>query len=125
MTPILNAVPGSQEDLYTQRHVQARSRIERCFGLLKARWRCLLRDRVLHYHPYMASKICNACCVLHNIALHARLPPPTDIPVGSVGNEVAEGRDSNLQHTTNRPDPHQNELLQGRALRSCLVRRMM
>ncbi|KAL0879282.1 hypothetical protein ABMA27_003062 [Loxostege sticticalis] len=28
MTPILNAAPGSQEETYTHRHVQARSRIE-------------------------------------------------------------------------------------------------
>ncbi|XP_045506495.1 putative nuclease HARBI1 [Colias croceus] len=42
MTPILNAIPGSVEDTYTQRHVQARNCIECCFGLLKSRWRCLL-----------------------------------------------------------------------------------
>ncbi|CAG4992911.1 unnamed protein product [Colias eurytheme] len=47
----LNAIPGSVEDTYTQRHVQARNCIERCFGLLKSRWRCLLRHRTLHYHP--------------------------------------------------------------------------
>ncbi|CAG4984828.1 unnamed protein product [Parnassius apollo] len=41
MTPILNAVPGSVEDTYTQRHVQARNCIERCFGLLKSHWRDL------------------------------------------------------------------------------------
>ncbi|KAJ8720629.1 hypothetical protein PYW08_006094 [Mythimna loreyi] len=77
MTPILNAVQGSREERYTERHVQARNCIERCFGLLKARWRCLLKDRVLHYHPHVASNIIMACCVLHNIALKAGLPPTT------------------------------------------------
>ncbi|CAG5045205.1 unnamed protein product, partial [Parnassius apollo] len=79
MTPILNAPQGSREELYTTRHVQARTCIERCFGLLKTRWRCLLRDRVLHYHPTVASKITLACCVLHNISVHVHLPAPSDI----------------------------------------------
>ncbi|KAJ8720673.1 hypothetical protein PYW08_006138 [Mythimna loreyi] len=56
MTPILNAEPGSQAEVYTRRHVQARSRIERCFGLLKAHWR------------------------------YARIPPPSDMPAGGLQN---------------------------------------
>ena len=117
MTPILNAVPNSQEDVYTRRHVQARSCIERCFGLLKARWRCLLRDRVLHYHPHMASKIINACCVLHNIALHARIPPPSDLP--AEGQEGSEDIFHNIASNDN-----QNELIRGRAMLHCLINRL-
>lgn len=119
MTPILNSEPGSQEDTYTRRHVQARSRIERCFGLLKARWRCMLRHRVLHYHPEMASKIINACCVLHNIALHASIPPPSDMPAGSL-----EGSEDDAVHHSTSINDNQNELIRGRAMRSRLVSRM-
>ncbi|XP_026745433.1 putative nuclease HARBI1 [Trichoplusia ni] len=119
MTPILNCEPGSQEDTYTRRHVQARSRIERCFGLLKARWRCMLRHRVLHYHPEMASKITNACCVLHNIALHASIPPPSDMPAGSL-----EGSEDDAVHHSTSINDNQNELIRGRAMRSRLVSRM-
>ncbi|XP_026728288.1 putative nuclease HARBI1 [Trichoplusia ni] len=119
MTPILNCEPGSQEDTYTRRHVQARSRIERCFGLLKARWRCMLRHRVLHYHPEMASKIINACCVLHNIALHASIPPPSDMPAGSL-----EGSEDDAVHHSTSINDNQNELIRGRAMRSRLVSRM-
>ncbi|XP_067144810.1 putative nuclease HARBI1 [Centruroides vittatus] len=36
----------------------ARSIIEQCNGLLKNRWRCLLKHRVLHYHPETASNDC-------------------------------------------------------------------
>ncbi|XP_050551680.1 putative nuclease HARBI1 [Spodoptera frugiperda] len=79
MTPILNAVLGSVEDTYTQRHVQARDCIERCFGLLKSLWRCLLRHRTLHYHPMVAGKI--ACWGLHNMALEANLSPPSVMEV--------------------------------------------
>ncbi|XP_046976343.1 putative nuclease HARBI1 [Vanessa cardui] len=116
MTPILNAEPGSQEEEYTRRHVQARSRIERCFGLLKARWRCLLRHRVLHYHPDMARKITNACCVLHNIAVSARIPPPSDMPVN--------GLEGNEEHSMQQSTTDGNELIRGRAIRNVLVRRM-
>ncbi|XP_067125936.1 putative nuclease HARBI1 [Centruroides vittatus] len=47
----------------------ARSIIEQCNGLLKNRWRCLLKHRVLHYHPETASNIIIACVVLHNICI--------------------------------------------------------
>ncbi|CAG4958567.1 unnamed protein product [Colias eurytheme] len=76
MVPILNAEAGSGTAVYTTRHLQALNCIERCIGILKARWRCLLKDHTLHYHPRVASKVTIACCVLHNIAQDAQLPPP-------------------------------------------------
>lgn len=117
MTPILNAAPGSREEVYTTRHVQARNCIERCFGLLKARWRCMLKHRTLHYHPYVASKIVSACCVLHNIALKAGLPPPIDIAEHDSGDDGAQ--QPSLAYPSS-----QEELMQGRALRDCLINRI-
>ncbi|XP_046976572.1 putative nuclease HARBI1 [Vanessa cardui] len=120
MTPILNAVEGSREHRYTQLHVQARNCIERCFGLLKARWRCLLRDRVLHYHPRVASKITMACCVLHNIALQAGLPPPQPLPAA-----LDNGDDTLMQDPTSTVFVgSQSEVIQGRAMLSCLLNRI-
>ncbi|CAK1597621.1 unnamed protein product [Parnassius mnemosyne] len=120
MTPILNAPHGSREELYTTRHVQARTCIERCFGLLKTRWRCLLRDRVLHYHPNVASKITLACCVLHNISLHAHLPAPSDIPVTTVD----DNDDSSTQTTQSTTTENRNELIRGRAMLNYLISRL-
>ncbi|CAK1591151.1 unnamed protein product [Parnassius mnemosyne] len=120
MTPILNAPHGSREKLYTTRHVQARTCIERCFGLLKTRWRCLLRDRVLHYHPNVASKITLACCVLHNISLHAHLPAPSDIPVTTVDHND----DSSTQTTQSTTTENRNELIRGRAMLNYLISRL-
>lgn len=49
MTPIIGAAPGSPEEYYTELHCRARNTVERCIGVLKSRWRCLLAHRVLHY----------------------------------------------------------------------------
>lgn len=73
MTPVLNAPLGSPEEHYTKKHCSARNVVERCIGVLKARWRCLLAHRVLHYAPVKAGRIVNACAVLHNIVNDGRL----------------------------------------------------
>lgn len=118
MTPILDADPGSAEERYTKKHVQARNCIERCFGLLKSRWRCLLKDRVLHYKPYVASKIIIACAVLHNIAIEARLPAPSQAATMDEDEALPIGPDINTSATGG-----QYELMRGRAVRSGLVDR--
>lgn len=79
MKPIANAVPGSPEAHYTQLHAQCRNVIERCIGVLKARWRCLLVDRTLHYDPVKAGRIINACVVLHNYLTQLRAPVPVPV----------------------------------------------
>ncbi|XP_048484566.1 putative nuclease HARBI1 [Plutella xylostella] len=101
LTPILNAAVGSPEEHYTDMHCHVRNTVERCIGVLKARWRCLLAHRVLHYEPTKAAKIVNACCVLHNIANAHNLPVPDDLPaagdirqqhnnIGNVANGAAD-----------------------------------
>lgn len=42
------------------------------------RFRCLLKHRVLHYTPNVASKIINSCVVLHNMCVENNLPLPDD-----------------------------------------------
>ncbi|XP_050062915.1 putative nuclease HARBI1 [Aphis gossypii] len=65
LIPIQN--PVNEEELYNTKQMRARSLIERCNGLLKMRFRCLLIHRVLHYAPEKATAIINACVVLHNM----------------------------------------------------------
>lgn len=74
MTPIPDAPPDTPEAVYTQRHCYARNCIERCFGLLKGRFRCLLKHRILHYDPTTAAKIVYSCVVLHNICIKRNIP---------------------------------------------------
>lgn len=75
MTPYPNAAPNTSEDRYNEVHRRTRSLIERCNGVLKMRFRCLLKHRVLHYKPEKCSRIINACCVLHNMCIENNLPP--------------------------------------------------
>ncbi|KAI4455524.1 hypothetical protein MML48_9g00004446 [Holotrichia oblita] len=77
MTPIEEEpAPHSPEFRYSASHKMIRSIIERCNGVLKMRWRCLLKHRVLHYVPDHACKIINACAVLHNLCIHHHLEEP-------------------------------------------------
>lgn len=43
-------------------------------GVLKMRFRCILKDRVLKYQPHKAGQIINATCVLHNMCIRGNLP---------------------------------------------------
>lgn len=80
MTPIVDTEPDTPQRYYTDLHCRVRNTVERCIGVLKSRWRCLLVDRKLHYHPTMAGHLTNACVVLHNIVNGARLPMPELTP---------------------------------------------
>ncbi|KAF5281736.1 hypothetical protein FQR65_LT14576 [Abscondita terminalis] len=67
LTPILNAPEGTMEDRYTRRLCRARNSVERCIGVLKGTFRCLIKDRTLHYKPRDAAKIIITCATLYNI----------------------------------------------------------
>lgn len=54
LKPILNAPMGSPEFRYTQHITTARCAVERCIGILKGRWRCLRKERALHYQAEFA-----------------------------------------------------------------------
>nr|KAJ0217584.1 hypothetical protein LSAT_V11C300155620 [Lactuca sativa] len=56
--------PTTPKELYNMRHSSTRNVIERCFGILKARWG-VLRDN--SYYPVaIKNRIIMACCLLHN-----------------------------------------------------------
>nr|KAJ0198669.1 hypothetical protein LSAT_V11C600316300 [Lactuca sativa] len=56
--------PTTPKELFNMRHSSARNVIEKCFGILKARWG-ILRDN--SYYPIdLKNKIIMACCLLHN-----------------------------------------------------------
>lgn len=65
-TPLLNPSNG-QEEAYNRAHIRTRNTVERCFGLWKQRFRCLLRG--MHMKLSTAKITVVALAVLHNIAI--------------------------------------------------------
>lgn len=76
MTPVEGAELGTPESRYNTQHMLARNVVERLNGLLKNRYRCLLQDRTLHYHPSFAVRIINTCAILHNMCNSAGVVQP-------------------------------------------------
>jgi hypothetical protein len=118
MTPIPDAADGSPEAKYTSVHGKARVTIENTFGRLKNRWRCLCKDRTLHYSPGKCAQIIMACSVLHNLAKDFNVPDPED----------PEGEHSTFEEITSSHSFHENEarddLVRGRAIRNMIVDRI-
>lgn len=115
MTPFLQTENMSPESYYNTLHRKARVIIENTFGILKNRWRCLCKDRTLHYAPEKCAKIIIACAILHNIAIKFNMPEPDGNPCTD---EIEPPRAMN--HVTIEDD----ELMRGRLLRYQLVQRL-
>lgn len=80
MTPYRKPTDAA-ERCYNKKHTSARNVVERCFGVLKNRFRCIIGSRGLHYDPTKTTKIINACCALHNMCLHYKCPEPDRVDV--------------------------------------------
>ncbi|KAK3930981.1 Putative nuclease [Frankliniella fusca] len=83
MTPFArNEAPqdrDSPEARYNRQHCRERNAVERMIGVLKMRWRCINKERVLHYTPVKAGKYTVVASFLHNLARDADLPGYLDI----------------------------------------------
>ncbi|CAI6376781.1 unnamed protein product [Macrosiphum euphorbiae] len=117
LTPIAN--PTTEADEYfNKQQMSTRSIIERCNGVLKGRFRCLLKDRTLHYKPEKVSQIINACVVLHNLCITYNLPEfvdgenITDFGIYQAPLGVAENNDLNLRN---------RDLMMGRRQRQKII----
>ncbi|WOL19740.1 hypothetical protein Cni_G28542 [Canna indica] len=62
--------PSTKRELFNQRHSSVRNVIERCFGLLKARFPIL--KQMPNYGPPRQGNIAIACCVIHNFIIKYR-----------------------------------------------------
>lgn len=67
------------EQEFNRRLIGVRQMIERCIGLLKMRFRCLLGERKMRYHPTKAGNIIYSCVVLHNYLAFNRFDLMHDI----------------------------------------------
>ncbi|KAJ1175590.1 hypothetical protein NDU88_000877 [Pleurodeles waltl] len=74
LTPVRNPRTRAEER-YNDAHGRMRRVIERTFGLLKARFRCLhMTGGSLFYSPKKVCNIIVACSMLHNLALRRQVP---------------------------------------------------
>ncbi|KAK4874373.1 hypothetical protein RN001_013733 [Aquatica leii] len=105
LTPLGNP-QNAGDQRYNEQFCSIRSTIERCNGVLKSRFRCLIRHRTLHYDPVMAGKIINACCVLHNFCINNNIPEvdePHGVQEPDYGMYAAENFVDNIQRAVH-PD---------------------
>lgn len=58
----------AQED-YNRKLCSVRQIIERCIGLLKVRFRCILGERKLRYNPTKVGSIIYSCATLYNFLI--------------------------------------------------------
>ncbi len=81
-------------------HTKLRNVVERCNGLLKGRFRCLLKHRTMHYQPSVASKIINACACLHNWCIENNIDSDCNSDMseeGGTDNESYDEAQTNIQ----------------------------
>ncbi|XP_041461458.1 putative nuclease HARBI1 [Lytechinus variegatus] len=80
MTPLTNP-QSPAEQRFNSSLTRTRVCVERAFGILKSRFRCLdMTGGSLCYEPSRVCKIILSCCVLHNICIDRGIPPPNDVP---------------------------------------------
>ncbi|KAM4809783.1 putative nuclease HARBI1 [Rhinophrynus dorsalis] len=105
LTPIKDPT-NKAEKQYNTAHILAHSVIERTFGSLKSRFRCLDRSGgVLQYSPEKGAQIILACCILHNLAVSRNLsvdivddleaPPP--VPPVAKEENTQSGKRTRMQ----------------------------
>ncbi|KAL0829082.1 hypothetical protein ABMA28_003940 [Loxostege sticticalis] len=123
MTPYNDAGDDSPEAKYNSVHGKARVLIENTFGRLKNRWRCLNKDRTLHYAPEKCAKIITACAVLHNIAIDFLVPLPEDSETVAQAQDVQTVPTETLASSRLRESTSE-DLVRGRATRRALVERL-
>ncbi|KAJ1149196.1 hypothetical protein NDU88_002011 [Pleurodeles waltl] len=102
LTPVNKARTGA-ENRYNDAHGRTRRIIERTFGLLKARFKCLqLTGGTLCYSPEKVCKIVVLCCMLHNLALRRHVPYLQEEEVGNAPVAAVDPEDSENEDVDNR-----------------------
>lgn len=105
ITPYRNP-SNPTEKKFNETHCKIRNIIERCFGVIKNRFRCVIGSRGLHYSPQKVTKIVNACCALHNICIFYKNNMPSNEVVHEDDNEeqIFESSDVEISAITIRDE---------------------
>ncbi|KAG0429789.1 hypothetical protein HPB47_023311 [Ixodes persulcatus] len=127
MTPIRTPKDQPVED-YNEALTKTRQVIERTFGILKTRFRCLDKSGgVLQYRPKICCRIIVACVVLHNYCrrYHVSLDEPL-VDLSEEEEEEEEEEDEDEENNNNGPRARRTRrarpMVAGTAARGALVR---
>ncbi|XP_033988432.1 putative nuclease HARBI1 [Trematomus bernacchii] len=76
ITPYKRPVRGMAEQRFNCHHSRGRAIIERAFGVMKTRFRCIFLETLEVHHKFVP-KVVTACVILHNICVGVGddLPP--------------------------------------------------
>ncbi|XP_037529156.1 putative nuclease HARBI1 [Rhipicephalus sanguineus] len=121
----------SVEGRFNAEHITMRSIVERCIGMLKARFRCLQRYLTLHHKPERAADIIAACASFHNLCLGEGATEPVDEFEGiedffGSSSSSTSSEDSNgspIQQGLTRNRATRSYYLRGRAVRDGVIAR--
>ncbi|KAI5325282.1 hypothetical protein L3X38_034356 [Prunus dulcis] len=83
--------PSNHEEYFNMKHASARNVIERCFGLIKARWGII---RSPSFYPIKTQcQIITACCLLHNLIRREMSIDPIEHEINELedGENMVEG----------------------------------
>ncbi|KAJ1192329.1 hypothetical protein NDU88_001640 [Pleurodeles waltl] len=102
MTPFGNPSTAA-ERAYNDAHGRTRSIVERTFGILKSRFRCLdITGGSLLYSPEMVDRIILTCAILHNICIKINIPllePEPHMPEEEEEEDAGLQQEGELQNT--------------------------
>lgn len=112
LTPFHEPNDNTPEAEFNNRLNSARNTIERCIGVLKMRFRCMLKERTARYSPQFMGQLIIACVALHNMCIENNMQLNNNLPVAD------EFRNVQL------PDNFVNNLLdEGQRVRQNIVNR--
>ncbi|XP_054084225.1 putative nuclease HARBI1 [Zeugodacus cucurbitae] len=101
LTPLTSPETPNEQN-FNIKHIRARNAIERAFGVLKSRFRCLSKERALRYNHYKAALFIYTCTIFHNMLqkrgifideteISPERSPPEDVEIRS-GEYYSRGR---------------------------------
>ncbi|KAJ1189050.1 hypothetical protein NDU88_005801 [Pleurodeles waltl] len=103
MTPFANPSTAS-ECAYNKAQRRTHTIVERTFGILKSRFRCLdITGGSLLYSPEMVCKIILICAILHNICVRRNIPLYEPDPQMPAEEEEEEEEDAVHEHEGDHP----------------------
>ncbi|KAB0805455.1 hypothetical protein PPYR_02425 [Photinus pyralis] len=112
MTPVSGHNLTEPERRYNVAHKSIRNVIERLNGVLKTRFRCLSKHRVLHYNPAKCAKLIYACAILHNMCIHN----------GEIDIDIDHNDEEDNNDEPRNAENDHNNLHEGRIIRNRIIR---